>query len=332
VLIGVATDVKVWGAAAAVGLVACCLPQWRRAMVALTGWLLGLLVIALPFFALAPGAFLHQVLTAQLNRQSPVDALSVAQRLGLMFGLDDQYSPSAHSTIAAGIAIVFLVLVLVGLWRWRRQITPLEWFVLVATVAMVSGLLLASQFYDHYAYATAGFLALLLGLVVSRCLEASGALPRPVGWLVGAIAVALVAGFVIPDDVSRVSSYMSGAGAVSPAIDADIPAGSCVATDYPIYLIEADRWDTSRACTAIVDPFGMFIATEGIQPPGFTPYPPSLVGPWQSAFAEAQYVVLTYSGSNFVPFTPALKASFKRKFVAVARTPHTVVFGPRHSP
>jgi alpha-1,2-mannosyltransferase len=331
VLLGVATDIKVWGAAPALALVLCALPRWRRSTVALAGWLAGLLVIALPFFAFAPSAFLHQVISAQLNRQSPVDALSIAQRFGVMFGLDDQNSSSAHSAIGAVIAIVLVASVCVGFWRWHRLISRLEWFVLAAAGAMVGGLLAASQFYDHYAYASAAFLALLVGVVVSRYLEAMDRVPRRVGWAVGAVAIVLVGVFVIPEDTSRVSSYMAGAQDISPAIDAVVPAGSCVATDYPIYLIEANRFDTARSgCTDIVDPFGMFVATEGIQPPGFTPYPPALITPWRSAFGNAQYVVLTYGIGNFVPFDPALRAMFKQKFVAVSHPPHAVVFGLRH--
>jgi hypothetical protein len=207
--------------------------------------------------------------------------------------------------------------------------TRVEWFVMAATAALVGGLLAASQFYDHYAYATAAFVGMALGVVLSRYLTINGGLPRRVGWAAAAAAVVLVAVFVIPDDTSRVSSYMAGAAPVTPTIDADIPAGSCVASDYPIYLIEANRWETSRPCTNITDPFGMFVSTEGIQPPGFPSFPPALVTPWVSAFRSAQYVVLTYGRSNFVPFSPAVIAMFRQKFVLITRTPHGDVFGPR---
>jgi hypothetical protein len=150
------------------------------------------------------------------------------------------------------------------------------------------------------------------------------------GGVVAAVVLALVAVVVVPDDVSRGSRFMAGAEPVTPGIDAHIPAGSCVVTDDPILLIESDRWDSARpGCVPITDPFGMFVSTEGIQPPGDKPFPPSLVDPWRAALAHAQYVVLTYAGSNFVPFSPALTRSFRARFVAVFASPHAVVYRVR---
>jgi hypothetical protein len=79
----------------------------------------------------------------------------------------------------------------------------------------------------------------------------------------------------------------------------------------------------------ITDPFGMFVSTEGIQPPGHLPFPAALVDPWRNAFDHAQYVVLTYAGSNFVPFSPTLTRSFRGRFVAVYASPHAVIYRVR---
>jgi hypothetical protein len=249
----------------------------------------------------------------------------------MIFGFDDQYTPQAHAVAGAVTAIAVAVVVAVCFGVWRRSITRLEVFVLLATLTTIAGLLAPRQFYDHYTYAIAAFLAVLLGAVVGRYVDAIPAeRHHRVGGGVALVAVAATAGFVLSSDTNRIRGVMAEAAAVSPAIAADIPAGSCVVTDYPILLVEADRWDAkAHGCPTIDDPFGLFISADGTPPPGVRPFPKSFVAQWATAFTHARYVVLTYAYSNFVPFNPGLRAMFTREFVRIYTSPHTVIFQAR---
>jgi hypothetical protein len=325
-LLAVATSFKVWGVALLVALVICCLPQLRAAARAVVGYAATLLVISLPFLIISPIAYWHQAVTAQLHRSQPRTNLSVVHRLTMVFGLTNEHTFDRFDALALTILAVIGALVVVFFGVRRREVSPLEWFALVGTVLLAFGLLHASQFYDHYAYATAAMLALLVGVLLSRLVEVPlGASSIRVA-VAGLAALVVLVALAVPKALSETRITMHGSTSVNPAIDADTRPGSCVVGDYPIVLVEANRWDPSGHCDPIVDPFGLWIQYEETEPPGHTPYPKHFVNDWHRAFDQASAVVLLRFNDYLLPADPGLRRQLRRAFTQVSDFTRQVVY------
>ena len=105
-------------------------------------------------------------------------------------------------------------------------------------------------------------------------------------------------------------------------MQAIVPAGSCAVGDVATILVAADRYG-GAGCPPAVDPFGMYLATEPHTAPGASAAPPpELTAWWRRTLDAADHVVLSVDGSDFVAWTPELRAWFGRTF-AKAGSHHT---------
>ncbi len=337
--LGFAGAIKVWAVFPAIAAVAVCVPLWRRAVrPLLVGVLLGFGIPVLPFFLAAPRAMLHDVISAQLGRSStPIYALSIAQRLEKITGLSAL--PNLHATTGQAIAlsIALAVVVVVVYTITGRRTSRVEWFAVAAVATVLTCMFLSPEFYDHYAYFPAAFGAVLLALCAGRIYDAAIHLLarwRPGGrtvWRAGVtLAVVLGAGGVllVQQGTSFASNFLASSNDPSARVDATIPAGACVVTDYTTLLVDSNRFDpASPGCPALVDPFGMWITRDhGHPPPTPPPFPASFVAVWQQAFERADYVVLSVPLSDYIPWTLALDRYFEANYVLVSSQPHTYVY------
>jgi hypothetical protein len=326
---GFAGAVKIWAIFPLAVALGCCSPQFRRRSgPLLLGAAAGFALPSLPFFLPAPSDFVRDTIVVQLgqarstHRPPGFRLLNISGLVGL---------PGLHATVdlALIVAVVYVLIVvcayLVPPWTSR-----LDWFALGSASATVAAILVAPDFVPHYAYFTAAFLALLLGVSCARLLRvasdwaayretATGRIMAQAQDLVVLVAVLVIAaGFSEGRRFIRDQPWRVTFGDPGPSIARVIPHGACVVTDEPTYTIISDRFvaDSSK-CPAMVDSYGEWLAADRRHPPPSPgPYPPGLVKAWRSWFSAADYVVLT---SQFrIPWTPELRSWFAGQFEPVS--------------
>ncbi len=338
--IGFAGTIKLWAVLPAAAALLVCLPAWRRGLRPLViGLFLGFAVPCLPYFVFAPHTFLHDVITAQIHRgTSGRGALSIAQRLVMMNGLSGLPGLNATTGLALGLFIVLAVIaavVYITTWRSRSR---LEWFILLAVVIVMLGMFSSPEFYDHYAYFPAAFLALLLAVCVAQLVlwarqwadHLPGAHKRTLAIISSAvmIGVAGAVALIVQQDASYAAYYLASSEDPAASVAFEIPQGSCVVADDTNFGLTANRFNPSQTgCPAIVDPFGMFLTRDNGQPPPTAPpYPAAFPAAWQQWFAQSDYVVLAVPFSDYIPWTPQLAAYFDKHFRLVSSQPHVYIY------
>jgi alpha-1,2-mannosyltransferase len=250
-----------------------CSAQLRRRLLPLAGGAVaGFGVPTVPFFLLAPGAFLRDTVATAVGRVPASGRVPLPPRVGDLTGFA-VFGASDAVTLALGIAIALLVALAFALPR--RRPTMFEWFVLGSSAVVGVAQLVPALYYPQYAALMAPFLALTLGVAVSRLHEARpGRLPLvPVGAALLALLVAQVA-HVSSESVPDVAA----------AVDAVVPAGACAISDSPVYLFTSDRFQgASPRCPTLTDAEGTTLALGGTSP--------TAASAWRRAFAGADYIV-----------------------------------------
>ncbi|MBU3702570.1 MAG: hypothetical protein FGM58_11055 [Acidimicrobiia bacterium] len=335
-LFGVALSVKMLVVLplAAVGAVA--LVKWRQRLLPLvSGVALGFAAISLPFFALATGRFVDQVLVSQLSRHpSGSFAKPAGERLAMLVGLSTR--PSATQVSVAIVLTGVVAAVVAFAWSvQRRRLTDLDWFVLLATVTSSAAMFRAPDLFEHYLYLPATFIALLLGTTIALLVDL---VPRRVGsegvharWIASAVIVVVVAALAVPlfrhdQGVSRM--FVAGADDPSAWARSFIPEGACAVSDVSTILIVADRFQTDDPdCPVPVDPFGMWLA----QPERKSPHQskttsPELLATWRDYLDRSEYVVMSIDLTNFFPWPPDQQQWFAENFRKVGTRGRVVLY------
>jgi alpha-1,2-mannosyltransferase len=337
---GFAGAIKLWAVLPAAVALACCLPSVRRKVrPMLLGMVGGFVVPALPFFLLAPSAFFHDVISIQLSRGSSVGSLSVSARLVYITGVQGLTAIRPTEGVAELVSAAVVVSVIVA-FLLRPRPTRLDWFALGSAVTAVLALLIAPDFHPHYSYFSAPFLALLIAVSCDRLLRGIGA---GVGALAGRVAkrriesvlaaslvVAAVVGAIFGIEQAR-SFDLAEPGYVTvadpgPIIAAAVPKGACAIADEPALLITADRFVSTRACPALLDPYYLWLFYDRSHPPPIAgPYNTELVARWRALFGSVDYVVLSANPFR-IPWTADLAAYFNRTYKLVATGPDVSVY------
>lgn len=266
-LLGFSAGVKIWGVVPAVAVVVWVLISLgrRAALDAVGGFVAGVTLICLPFFAAAPTQMWHLVVVSQLGR--PEAASGWAERAWMITGL----SPVAHAPVRPWLLVAVVVLAGCCAVSWSSRPGRLCVVVLVS----VLGLLFATPtWFLHYAAAAGGPLALVAGTAA--------------GWVavrVNRPAPALLAGgaalVVLAASAQAVLALPFGTpfptAALAPAVAA---ARTCVTTDDPISLIELDMLSRNldRGCPLLADLGGYSYALQS-DPSAAVPRRKNLV--WQ---------------------------------------------------
>lgn len=306
--------------------------EWRRWSRYLGGVVAGFAIPVLPFFAIAPSAFYHSVVTAQLSR---VDAARVLEwvRIVSLTGLSDLPSPVGRGTaLAVGAAMAGFVLACVaGAWlRTRRAPPDLEWFALGGAVVVLAAFLWPPDYYFHYAAFFAPFLAMSIALPAGRLIADRRDRPSRPRSAASLVAPSLTAAAALAFAVMAYNegNHETTLGAWNPAASArrEIPAGACVLTDITAIALVADRFTSSvPGCSLMIDPVGTDYALSGgrngVTGAGRNP---AVQRVWLDAFKHTQYVWIscTPAGSRRcngstnrrIPWTPAILAYFRGHF------------------
>ena len=243
---GIAGAVKAPAMVPVLVLSVLCLSDLRhRLLPFLAGVVAGFGVPTLPFFVLAPGSFMRDVLTAALASAPGAHRVSVPVRLGDITGTS-AFSTDASAAIIATVVIAGIVMASF-LLRPQRPST-LEWFAIAATVLAVIAQLGPTYYFAHYTAFVAPFIGLLLGISQARLFEARS---ERIGIWIAAVGIALLFTHQVIAIQTLTTNDIAG------VVDAEIPAGGCTLSDAPEELVTTDRFvATVPNCNDMIDPEG----------------------------------------------------------------------------
>jgi hypothetical protein len=278
---GFATSILVAAVVPALVMAAVCVRHPRcRLLPFAAAALAGFLVPVLPFFALAPGSVVHDIVVTQLQRVPGAMRTNLTTRLEeTTFGL-----PQGTVLIAlAAIAVVAVVIVGGFLWT-RSRLVPLEWFAIGTALTLGGAQLAIATYYPHFPAMVVPYPAILLGFAVARIS------PRRWPRLVPAVVmVALAAGAVaLAVTFEGLSNVDYG-----PIVDAVIPANGCSLSSHTQVLVQSDRFEsTVPGCTTMVDPYSTWLV--------FRNGPGGSLPAFTAALHHTDYLVVTASLQKFL--------------------------------
>jgi alpha-1,2-mannosyltransferase len=310
-------------------------PARRRLVPFLAGTAGAFVVVCGPFFVLAPGAFVHDVIVTQLSRTGTVDP-SIYDRLTSLVGSPPSQVPTplpdaSQRTLAVVLAVVIVVLVVGGYAAGRLQdhrypTTVLGWFtrldaVAIATVVVTgAGLATPAAYYYHYAAFFGPFLALMVGLAAGRT-----------AMLAPKTAAALTAALLLAGAVHAIHVVRASRGGLPDValVQRFVPAGACVLGDDAPTLLLADRFSsTVPGCTAVTDAFGTTLSSDGGYP-ATSPEAESsaTVKTWLVALEHADYVVLAlgYQERRIPWNSPVLQGYLQEHFRTVRSSGYVIL-------
>jgi alpha-1,2-mannosyltransferase len=243
---GIAGTVKAPAIVPVLVLVVLCFPDIRhRLLPFIAGVVAGFGIPTLPFFLLAPGPFIRDVVITALSSIPAGHRVSVSVRLGDVTGIS-AFDGAASAAIIATVVIAGIVITAL-LLRPRRPST-LEWFAIAATVLAVVAQLGPAYYFANYTAFVTPFLGLLLGISVARLVAQRSA--RTGVWISAVGVVVLFAHQVIAIQGSTASD-------IAGVVDAVIPAGGCTLSDAPSKLVSTNRFvATTSNCNTMIDPEG----------------------------------------------------------------------------
>jgi hypothetical protein len=328
VAFGFAVAVKLW-ALVPLALVAVMLVFTARRRLGAFGFgaVVGFGVPALPFWLLAPGAFVSGVFSGQFVRSDAGRHL-VLSRFGDLAG------HLANTAVVVVLAVAGAVVV-AGYAVRRAADRPgaLDVYAVTGAAAVVVMMVLPRLYYAHYGAFAAPFLALALALPAGRLaaspagrlasLPADGlAGPRVRTVVFGVVAAVVLTGIGVRDLVSSPAVANGPSVAIAERL---IPAGACVLTDAPSYTVAADRFTSvlysgsMAGCPALVDAQGTLIAMTGGKELGAPPAVRARVTAlWAEGFGTAGYVWIFPGSWTRIPWTPALRAYLASHFRLIA--------------
>lgn len=339
-LMGIAASVKIWAVIPLAVLLAVCVVRHQRSVLrVLAGAALGLIVTCGPFVALAPRAFLRDVLTVQILRgASAGDALPVARRVLDLTGLTAFAGADGHLTAAVVVLGALVALVLGALLVDRSRTTPAEWFSVATWLTMTAAVLSSKQFYAYYAYFPAAFGVLSIAAaahhLVMLARDILGRLPRS-DWALTCLRVGLapLAVFAIlvvtvPRGLQYDRDYLDQAFDPTPVLDAaQVRPDACVLFDSPALAIVSGRMTPkAAACPPVLDTFGTWLAEDPAHPPGTGPVPSMLARRWQGWLDRGDYLVLSVQQSSFLPWDNELLSWFDQNYRLVESGPGVYVY------
>jgi hypothetical protein len=330
IYLGIATVTKSWAILIVFALVVVifteantnALQRTKAAAALVASTLVTIGLICLPFIVAAPESFFHDVIWAQLHRQTGANA-PLWVRLSDIVGIDGSNAgstPLLAYLIAAAIAAVLIAGTLVPILR--RQCSAVERFLFLAALITTAALLIPSEYFNHYPYFVAPFLSGALVCAGGRILQAIRPRVRVTASLHRAVAIVGLVGLLagglslVAGEARFDNALLQSTGDPSLAIDLAIPTGSCAISDAMILLVEANRTsDGVPNCPALVDATGIWLATAPTERPlGCAPLDPTLVSNWQQLLSQADFFVESGSAQSRVPWTVGLKSWFSANF------------------
>lgn len=325
--LGFAITVKLFAAMPAAAALLCVLRTRSKARPLALGMAAGIVLPSLPFLG-APRNLARQSLILQLVRHHVSAPVSIGDRVVALTGVGGVPVLHSSTAIAYGLGAALVGLAIVAFVPGGR--TALDRFILTSCALTVGAFLLAGDFFLHYAYFSAAFLALLLGTSLDRALRRALALsrhhwrrapgthrwPAPTALVVVSVAVLLLAQQVLHFE-RQLGQFSFDPGA---DIEAVVPSNACVVTDISSLTIASNRFVTDASdCPTIVDAFWTWQVVDRHSAPGSGgPFDPALVAAWKRWLTRADFAVFSTRLPDLVPWRPDLKAWFLANFRLVS--------------
>ena len=245
VAFGIAGTVKAPAIVPVVVLAVLCLSDMRHRFIPFVGGVVaGFAIPTLPFFLMAPGDFIRDVVITTLSSIPATNRVSISVRLGDITGTS-AFGDASASIIAT---VVIVVIVAAAFVLPRRRPSTLGWFAIAATVLASLAQLGPSYYFANYTAFVTPFLGLLVGISVARLVEHRS---ERIAVAIAALAVAIL----FTHQVFAISG--STTPDIAGVVDAVIPAGGCTLSDAPSKLVSTNRFvATTPACNALIDPEG----------------------------------------------------------------------------
>jgi len=337
-LMGIALSLKLVAVLPILALGAVCLLRFRSQLSRiLLGMTISLSIVMIPFVILSPGNFFREVIVTQSQRKPVLPSgQSIPMRLATIFGFDSYPSSRSVGTFTMWFAVLLVVFVTLIFVARRKRTTPFDMAVLLGSIFTVGFELRTPEVFSHYPYPSTIFLAMLIGVCAGECSRAFGRQLnksgigewRPMISTIGATVVVIAAVFVaMPRSLDESDGLLEKSIDPSSWIRSVIPAGSCVVFDVPTLAVVGDRLLADSSCPDLIDPFGLWLDTgDRYSANQAKSKPPELVDAWEGYLREADFVIMSVDYSNFIPWTPALRAEFAKNFVKVPSDSPVVIY------
>lgn len=328
---GFAGTIREWAVVPAIAVLICLIAKRRGGLWPyVLGAGLGFVVPTLPFFVLAPRAFVHDVFVTPLSEvpYAGFGSVSTAHRLGVITGVAAFPSLRTATGIAIAVAVGACVVALVIYVSQYRTISPVEWCIFVSAFLSVGAMLAPRKFWGYFAYFSAAFLALLVGVCVGRLNQLVSAFRKRVHARQRATLLAIVpvvvtvaAGSFGYEGVKLSHSYDSTALDPGGHIAFAVPKGECVVFDEAILAISANRFDGGgTSCPSVVDPVGFWWTEDPTHPPPYAgpSFPRDLIGSWRAWLGRSIYLVEIAPRSSYIPWAKPLSTWFNSNYRVVS--------------
>ncbi|MDQ2797165.1 MAG: hypothetical protein M3Y06_08375 [Actinomycetota bacterium] len=238
--------------------------RWQRIGRLSAGAAASWLVIAGPFFAMAPSAMWRMVVTDQLGR--PASGAPTLNRLEQLSSLHAvaPHPGRAAALIAVGLVAVVVVLLASAAWR-----PPACRLLVVVAGAQIVVLLISPTYISYYSGYPAAAVALVLAAGADGRLSVRGIrLGRAAAGTVVAVTTAVLVVGVLAGKSSRIVAPFPG-----PALARAVVGVRCVVADSPMALIELNTLSRGLAngCPNWVDVEGRTYDVDAAAGGGFVP-------------------------------------------------------------
>lgn len=282
------------------------------------------LLVCSPFFALAPGRFINDVVTSPFSRMMSGDA-SLAFKIRQLSGVDGMSWIHLSNLVVVTVAIVVTVGFFYWLFRSYTQLRPGDWFIIATLFSVVVVAMVGGQLFSEQVYLPAAFVSMAAGISI-------GMLGRAVHFRRSirfcAVAVGGVLGIaMLVQNAAHASTLLEGSFSPADDLEAAVPSGSCLVTDVTTYAIVADRFTSTDAnCPKMVDPYGEWVVGTDRHTVYSGTYPAGFVRDFGTRMNRAEYVALVAPMSSYIPWTPELSQWFLSSFGAVRQAPSMIVY------
>lgn len=321
---GFGCSIKLWGAPVVLAAGVVLAVHSRKSLAAFFGGVVGAFVaVCLPFFLAAPGAFVSNVFSAQIQRRVGGSA-TVLYKLRTLTGADSIESVHMPDYLVVGASVIFVAFAGYRIIRGRRDLRPRDWCIIGGTLAATGAVFAVGQFYPHYGYLPFAWIAMAAGMLVPRTLVAR--VPRAA--LIAVVAVACTG--MLVEDTRHARVYLEGSFDVADIVREVVPSGACLVVTFATFPVVSDRFTAADPdCPKMIDPFGEWVAHTPVHRPYKGDFPEPFVADFVDKLDRADYVAFGKPFSAYVPWTPEVLRWYTANFAEVRHTDNIFLYHHR---
>lgn len=323
IFFGLAVSTKLWAVVpAALALIVFGVAIRTRAWRILLGAAASATAACLPFLIAGGSNFYRDVVTLQLDRLGHRQ-YNVATRFSYLTGLElRQLMPSQ----ILSVVIAALVVATLSARFFSKNVSRMERFIILTTIADATFVIVTVQFYRYYPYFVLPFLVMAIAMSLRAIGEYATRNIYVRRWAPRAQLTVLALAIITVGGIWSVERpLLKSTGNYSAFVDSVIPANSCVLFRSEYVGIEANRVTSNQpTCPSIVDVSDTYLdeSLKALSRQGQTP----IALHWEAMLARAQYVVLPSPNSVVDSLTRGVHQWFEAHFSLVASIKHVYIY------